>query len=752
MVECYDIREALQQIDPAGLDYQEWLSVGMALKEEGFSAADWDAWSQRDHARYRAGECFRKWDGFHGHGAPVTAGTIIQLAKNQGWQPQRAEVDAELDWEAAIGAKDELMIVNRNWVEGKEVDEPKDWDPVRQLTTYLETLFEASENVGYVTRSYEKDGRFLPEKGCYDRTAGKLIELLSKCGGDLCSVIGDYNSGAGAWIRFNPLDGHGVKNENVTEYRYALVESDAMEIEAQNAIIRELELPVACLVHSGGKSLHAIVKIDAGSYDEYRKRVDYLYSVCQKNGLKIDSQNRNPSRLSRMPGILRDGRKQFLVDTNIGKASYAEWKEWIESVNDDLPEPESMADAWDNLPELSPPLIDGVLRQGHKMLLAGPSKAGKSYALIELSCAIAEGRRWLGWVCARGKVLYVNLELDRASCLHRFRDVYTALRWQPRHLDNIDIWNLRGKSIPMDKLAPKLIRRAAKKQYIAIIIDPIYKVITGDENSADQMAHFCNQFDRVCTELGCAVIYCHHHSKGRQGQKQSMDRASGSGVFARDPDALLDLIELDLDDDVRAQAANNAACAVCEAALREANLLNEVSQDDLCSEKAALRACRELLPEEDCLRLNRAVEAAKRAAEARTAWRVEGTLREFPKFPPVNLWFDYPVHTVDAGGMLTDLTANADEPPWKKGVRKRQSGALQERRSKEQEFCDAVERCNMGEPPTVNDLVEWYSSTGKNVAPRTVRDWIKKYGFCVDKNTGKVVRASKTDEQSAADN
>lgn len=741
--EGYDLREVLQALDPAQLDYQEWLSVGMALKEEGYTAADWAAWSQRDHARYRPGECFRKWDGFHGHGAPVTAGTIIQLAKNQGWQPQRAEVDAELDWEAAIGAKDELMIVNRNWVEGKEVDEPKDWDPVRQLTTYLETLFEASENVGYVTRSYEKDGRFLPEKGCYDRTAGKLIELLSKCGGDLCSVIGDYNSGAGAWIRFNPLDGHGVKNENVTEYRYALVESDAMEIEAQNAIIRELELPVACLVHSGGKSLHAIVKIDAGSYDEYRKRVDYLYSVCQKNGLKIDSQNRNPSRLSRMPGILRDGRKQFLVDTNIGKASYAEWKEWIESVNDDLPEPESMADAWDNLPELSPPLIDGVLRQGHKMLLAGPSKAGKSYALIELSCAIAEGRRWLGWVCARGKVLYVNLELDRASCLHRFRDVYTALRWQPRHLDNIDIWNLRGKSIPMDKLAPKLIRRAAKKQYIAIIIDPIYKVITGDENSADQMAHFCNQFDRVCTELGCAVIYCHHHSKGRQGQKQSMDRASGSGVFARDPDALLDLIELDLNDGVRAQTENAAACAVCEAALREADLLNEVSQDDLCSGKAALRACRELLPEEACLRLDRAVEAAKRAAEARTAWRIEGTLREFPKFPPVNLWFDYPVHTVDMSGTLVDLDANADEPPWKKGMRKRQNGALQERRSKEQEFCDAVERCNMGEPPTVNDLVEWYSSTGKNVAERTIRDWIKRYGFFLDKNTGKVVRASK---------
>ena len=96
----------------------------------------------------------------------------------------------------------------------------------------------------------------------------------------------------------------------------------------------------------------------------------------------------------------------------------------------------------------------------------------------------------------------------------------------------------------MDQLAPSLIRRALKTRPIAVVIDPIYKVITGDENSADQMAAFCNQFDRVATELGCAVVYCHHHSKGSQGSKRSMDRVSGSGVFARDPDALLDMIEL----------------------------------------------------------------------------------------------------------------------------------------------------------------------------------------------------------------
>lgn len=184
-----------------------------------------------------------------------------------------------------------------------------------------------------------------------------------------------------------------------------------MELSRQNAIIRELELPVACLVYSGGKSIHAIVHIDAVDYHEYRKRVDYLYSVCKKNGLDIDQQNKNPSRLSRMPGVIRNGHKQFLIDTNIGKTSWDEWKEWIESVNDDLPDPESLEGVWDHLPELAPPLIDGVLRQGHKMLIAGPSKAGKSFALIELCIAIAEGSKWLNWRCAQGRSCTLTLNL-----------------------------------------------------------------------------------------------------------------------------------------------------------------------------------------------------------------------------------------------------------------------------------------------------------------------------------------------------
>lgn len=728
-----DLKQALEYIDPGTLDYQGWISIGMGLHDAGYPVEVWDDWSQRDRGRYHVGDCAKKWKSFHGGGGtPITAGTIVKMAMDNGFRPA-AFGGHELAWGDTIGGgKDDLVVVDHAWLEGKEVVAPSNWDPAKQLIKYLETLFDADEAVGYVTESYEKEGRYLPSKGNWDRTAGALIQALSKCGGDIGSVIGDYNKEAGAWIRFNPLDGRGCKNENVTEYRYALVESDTMPIEDQNALLRELELPIATLTHSGGKSLHAIVRIDAGTYEEYRKRVDYLYEVCKKNGLEIDRQNRNPSRLSRMPGIERKGGKQFLIDTNIGKASWSEWKEWVESINDDLPDPECMADVWDNTPELAPTLIDGVLRQGHKMLLAGPSKAGKSFALIELCIAIAEGRSWLGFGCAQGRVMYVNLELDRASCLHRFKDVYAAMGLQPTNASNLDIWNLRGRSVPMDQLAPKLIRRAAKKDYMAIVIDPIYKVITGDENSADQMAAFCNQFDKVCTELKCAVIYCHHHSKGAQGGKRSMDRASGSGVFARDPDAMLDMIELDVSEDLRKQEINNAVCGVCARVLQRSGKLAEVSQDDLCSQRAAVEACTRLVPGFDQTLPSK----IQTAVEARSAWRIEGTLREFPKFPPVNVWFNYPAHFVDATGVLADINpeeADSWKQTWRKNFQQKKT-SKERKEDRKVSIETAFEACGFNGKVTLEGLAEYMGVTEK-----TVRNRLKEHGgFWIDEgNVGR---------------
>ncbi|OHP91308.1 DNA primase [Streptococcus sp. HMSC063B03] len=737
--EKFDLLPLLNYIDPATLSYEGWLSVGMALKHEGYTAADWDNWSQND-SRYKKFECFKKWDTFNEEaGTIVTGATITQLAKENGWVSQSSydsENAHELGWTDTIDR--DYRVINKDWIEGKEIHEPTIWNPVQEIIKYLETLFEASENVGYVTECYPKTDdetgeivKWLPTKGAYDRTAGQLIEELSRCNGDIGAVLGDYHEEAGAWVRFNPMDGKGAKNENVTDFRYALVESDSMPIDKQNAIYKELELPIAALVHSGNKSLHAIVKVDAKNYEEYRNRVDYLYKICQKNGIIVDTQNRNPSRLSRMPGFIRNGQKQFLVDTNIGKADWDEWYQYIEDLNDDLPDPEGLADSWDNLPELAPELIKGVLRQGHKMLIAGPSKAGKSFALIEMSIAIAEGKKWLSWDCTQGRVLYVNLELDRPSALHRFRDVYQAMGLPPKSIQNIDIWNLRGKTVPMDKLAPKLIRRSLKKNYIAVIIDPIYKVLTGDENSADQMAHFTNQFDKVATELGSSVIYCHHHSKGSQGGKKSMDRASGSGVFARDPDALIDLVELEVSEELLTQRLNQAACEVYKQALQERNnayYQQNVGLDDLLSPAQMRTHFEKGIPDV----MDRApfvdkLEEARNKIQIATAWRVEGTLREFAKFKPVNMWFSYPVHTLDESGVLADIKLEESNSYMKKaaanarGGRKSKEENLKERNKKLETAYSAL--FDGVSPVTVEEIQEYFGVKSK----KTVENYVEEH-------------------------
>ena len=383
--------------------------------------------------------------------------------------------------------------------------------------------------------------------------------------------------------------------------------------------------------------------------------MDFLYDFLEKNGLTVDKQNRNPSRLSRMPGITRNGNRQYLAATNIGRKSWNDWMDYVEGVTDELPDMVPLSAYRDDPPELPEVLIEGILRRGHKMLISGSSKAGKSFLLMELCVAIAEGRKWLNFQCQQGRVLYVNLEIDPASAVTRFFKIYEALGVPTDNMDNILLWNLRGHAVPLDQLVPKMVRRVRDQKLQAIIIDPIYKVITGDENNASEMGAFCNQFDKICTETGCSVIYCHHHSKGSQGMKRAMDRASGSGVFARDPDAQLDMIELELTDDIK----NN---------VRDGNA---------------------------------------------TAWRLESSLREFPNITPINFWFEYPIHRVDVGGILGGMPAQGTPKAGKLNNPKSKSSD-----EAADEFRTAYDALNMDGKVTVADLADYLGISDKTVYSR----------------------------------
>ena len=621
MMDINEAREILRHIPCGSLNYQEWTNVGAALHKEGLPCSLWDEWSASDPARYHAGECEKKWRTFGNYaGTEVTMGTVYHMAVEYGYDPTAGK--KTYSWDDVI-TYDGEPIDTSGWQ--KEDTKPmvppptKDaFSPAKEASDYISALFEPEEKVCYITTAYQdEDGKWKPYGKTSSRTAKQLLDSIKKHPDDITLTFGDYIDAAGVWICFNPMDGEGRSNKNVTSYRYALVESDTQDIDTQYQIIQDLRLPVKVLVHSGGKSLHAIVNIGAVDYKQYQERVDFLYTVCRKHGLVVDTQDKNPSRLSRFPGFRRGEKLQYIVDRDMGLSDWVEWSHYIE---DEMVEPlqvQNLAEIWENMPQIKPELIEGILRQGHKMLLVSSSKAGKTFALVELAIAIAEGRRWLGFRCKQGPVLYLNMELDEASFDDRMRKVYEKMELTNSHRENIDIVHLRGKVEVLDKLIPQITRTMKAKNYAAVILDPTYKLGIGDENAAEAVIRFTNAIDRIAN-AGASVIYAHHHSKGAQGAKASMDRASGSGVFARDADALLDMIEL-------------------------------------------------RIPKE------RLDEVKAEYGEKVTAWRLEATLREFPRIEPVNLFFSYPLHELDAKEILTEANLEENERSMENG---REIGSL----------------------------------------------------------------------------
>ena len=625
MMDISEARELLRHIPCGSLSYQEWTNIGAALRKEGLPCSLWDEWSATDTARYHSGECEKKWRTFGNYsGREVTMGTVYHMAESFGWTP--AQSMKTYGWDDLI-TTDEAR--STGWHHDDTVQNmpavQEDYSAIRDITDYLSGLFEPEDRVCIVTTaSQDEDGKWRPYGGSASRTCKQLLDSLAKHKDTpISDTFGTTNDDAGVWVCFNPMDGTGRKNSSVTSFRYALVESDEQDIDTQYALLQDLKLPIKMLVHSGGKSLHAIVNIGAVDYRQYQERVDYLYTVCRQRGLVVDTQDKNPARLSRMPGFRRGDRWQYIVGRDMGLSDWVEWNHYIE---DEMVEPlkvDNFADIEKDPPPLKPELIKDILRQGHKMLVVSSSKAGKTFALIELAVAIAEGRRWIGFRCKQGRVLYLNMELDEASFDDRVIRVYKALNLERTHPENIDIVHLRGKIEKLDKLVPQINRTLKAKEYAAVILDPTYKLGIGDENAADQVTAFCNAIDKIANS-GVSVIYAHHHSKGAQGNKASMDRASGSGVFARDADALLDMIELRIPAD-------------------------------------------------------KMDEARAEYGEKVTAWRLDATLREFQRIEPVDLFFSYPLHEIDAGGILREANLEENERSMENG---REMGILAKKAKK----------------------------------------------------------------------
>jgi hypothetical protein len=210
---------------------------------------------------------------------------------------------------------DQAIANTQKWLDGFRCDECDLWQisPWRPLEDWrfdplmlFAALYGKEEYINVVT-DFTREGKEDADKA-NPKGAGE-IQLRDEWM-RWVRKHGTPQSEAGAWIRPNPVKKRGsgkdgaITNADVTSHRFCLLESDTLPIDLQLSLWARLPLPIAAIIESGGRSVHAWVIVNCPTAQDYRATVDRIYTLLARFGLC--PSNKNPSRMSRLPGAQRE--------------------------------------------------------------------------------------------------------------------------------------------------------------------------------------------------------------------------------------------------------------------------------------------------------------------------------------------------------------------------------------------------------------------------------------------------------------
>lgn len=722
-----NIQNYLAAINPSLLNYEEWLMVGMAIKAEGLPVSVWDEWSQND-SRYDPRTIDEKWDSFQSQG--VTGGSIAHLAKEYGYTKPKPRI---LDWNSVIRERPGMTIPST----------PPRWNPTKELIEYLDTLYDDDDFVNIVLKAKYDEAKNKWKPGNMGITLkAKVLRDKLENSSSMEECFGDVNPEAGAWIRLNPTDGEGIGNKNTTKFRYALIESDEMPLDQQMRFFKESHLPIKLVVNSGGKSLHAVVDLGAKDKKEFDKRVLTLFNYCSSNGFEIDENNKNCSRLSRAPGFIRGENKQFIVSREIGCKTWEEFDKYrlLPAV------PEALPLSWDIVEDNveKPWIIEGLLAERTKMMIAAAPKSGKTMLCIQLALAFATGGLFLNkWRCRKLKVLYIDGELGRQTFVKRLKNVAFAMEVngaseifgeEPMidYIDGVEEYDL------MDMI-DSIIEKYRSHNYGVVIIDPIYLLFKGDESNSEDARDFVKRLTKLKEGLGCSIVYVHHHSKGNQGEKSSMDRYSGSGVFARDADAIVDLSSINTETgDTIARVTAHRQCEALNQFGKD-NLRNWANFDSDNPGEIGnhMRKHYGVTYETiDAILEDVANKPVK-------AFQIAGTVRHYADFNPFKVLYEYPLHVLDGEGLLAKSHVfGSDKDYQQRGAdssKEKRDNARDDRNDKLISLFHELEETHPGEVTKQMMFEEWNNRNLGHTTEHNFQDfWLKEvFNFVTNPNNKK---------------
>jgi hypothetical protein len=320
----------------------------------------------------------------------------------------------------------------------------------------------------------------------------------------------------GIFVRINPFKPnlYSGSDNDVSAYRHVLVEFDDKPKAEQEKLFRDSGLPITVLIDSGGKSIHAWVRVDAPNRKEWDIRRDIIYSSIPG----IDAKNKNPSRYSRLPGAWRSPTsQQKLLATNLGSES---WEDYLTSreTDDDKSTVVTIKDLINFDPDNDPDNLIGNrwITRGSSMIVSGGTGIGKSSLMMQIVIRWCLGLDFFGIKPVKPlKIGVIQAENDKGDLAEAFRGVVHR-RFSSDQMNQLQK-NLEFRTETVrtgDQFLAYARRFIHKSKLDLIVADPLFSYFGGDLSDQSEVSIFLrNKLQPILHETKVAWVWMHHVAK-----------------------------------------------------------------------------------------------------------------------------------------------------------------------------------------------------------------------------------------------
>jgi len=339
------------------------------------------------------------------------------------------------------------------------------------------------------------------------------------------SILFRPDRNQGVFVRINPFKPnlYSGSDNDVMAYRHVLVEFDQKPKAEQEQLLRSSGLPISVLIDSGGKSIHAWVRVDAPNRKEWDARRDLIYSSIPG----VDPKNKNPSRFSRLPGAWRGQERQKLLANSIGARSWEEWLTDRESI-DDSATIVSIKDLMNFDSDNDPDNLIGKrwLTRGSSMILSGGTGIGKSSLMMQIVIRWCLGKDFFGIAPVRPlKIGVIQAENDKGDLAEAFQGVGHGLDLKPDEMKSLQHQlEFRTEAVRTGDAFLAYARRFILRSKLDVIVaDPLFSYFGGDLSDQGEVSVFLrNRLQPILHQTKVAWIWMHHISKAQRKDGEPM--------------------------------------------------------------------------------------------------------------------------------------------------------------------------------------------------------------------------------------